>query len=62
MPGPMSNPSGVVVKHKLHDADGDPYYRSTDQLDGRERAYLASRGRLTTGKTRKRKERAMRST
>lgn len=57
MPGPMSNPNGTVQQHKLHDTDGDPYWKSTEQLTGAERAYLASRRMLHTGKTEKKRKR-----
>lgn len=54
MPGPMSIPNGTnptitIVEHE----DGVRYERKVplNQLTGAERAHLASRRRLTTGKT-----------
>lgn len=51
MPGPMSIPNGSSEIIKLHDQDGKPHYRSIAQLTGLERAHLAARKRLRTGKT-----------
>ena len=60
MPGPMSNPSGRVKLHKFVEDRGPlkPVVRwiSTSDLTGEQRAYLASRKRLYTGKTDKKKE------
>lgn len=55
MPGPMSNPSGVELTYKLYDEKGKVYYRTLSQLNGHERAYLASRKLLHTTKTAKKR-------
>lgn len=56
MPGPMSLPNGSSRSHKLRDGD-DVRVVSTCDLTGWERAYLARRRMLDTGKTAKKRER-----
>lgn len=59
MPGPMSIPNGTSKSHKIVEGQGDDRvtrWISTPDLTGEQRAYLASRRLLDTGKTAKRKE------
>jgi hypothetical protein len=55
MPGPMSNPNGVEQIFNWRE-DGELIAKSISQLTGEERAYLARRKRLTTGKTAKKRK------
>ena len=60
MPGPMSIPNGTnpTVTIVEYDEDGHRFERKVplNQLTGEQRAYLASRRRLTTGKTEKKRK------